>query len=140
MANSIHLGMMPNKSLSNTGSVPEEFNQRAISDGFVNLDGSIIKSASRVAQSEEPLKNKVKKLAPAWSGSCALLSLYDPVTSTLHVACTGDSRAVLGQRGPGGKWEAIPLSVDQTGRNNEEIARICKEHPGEGDIIKKGVC
>ncbi|KAI7974027.1 hypothetical protein EIK77_001669 [Talaromyces pinophilus] len=126
------------KSLSNTGSVPETFIQRAINDGFVNLDDSIIKSASRVGQSEESLKDKVKKPAPAWSGSCALLSLYDPVTGTLHVACTGDSRAVLGQKGPDGKWEATPLSVDQTGRNNEEIARICKEHPGEEDIIKNG--
>jgi pyruvate dehydrogenase phosphatase len=128
------------KSLSNTGSVPETFIQRAINDGFVNLDDSIIKSASRVGQSEESLKDKVKKLAPAWSGSCALLSLYDPVTGTLHVACTGDSRAVLGQKGPDGKWEATPLSVDQTGRNNEEIARICKAHPGEEDIIKKRAC
>lgn len=41
------------KSLSNTGFVPEERIQRFISDGFVNLDDSIIKSASRVAQSEE---------------------------------------------------------------------------------------
>lgn len=126
------------KSLSNTDSVPEELIQRAISDGFVNLDDCIIKSASRVAQSEESLQDKVKKLAPAWSGSCALLSVYDPVTSTLHVACTGDSRAVLGQKGPDGRWEASPLSVDQTGRNNEEMARICEAHPGEEDIIKNG--
>lgn len=64
--------------------------------------------------------------------------MYDPTTSTLQVACTGDSRAVLGQEGPEGKWEAIPLSVDQTGNNPEEEARISKEHPGEEGIIKDG--
>lgn len=63
--------------------------------------------------------------------------MYDPITSTLHVACTGDSRAVLGQK-RNGKWEAIPLSVDQTGSNKDEIARIYREHPGEGDIVKDG--
>ncbi|KAJ5343568.1 protein serine/threonine phosphatase 2C [Penicillium brevicompactum] len=47
--------------------------------------------------------------------------MYDSTTGTLHVACTGDSRAVLGQQKPDGKWEAMPL-----------------EHPGEEDIIRNG--
>lgn len=63
------------------------------------------------SQSTEPLQDKVKKLAPAYAGSCALLSLYDSVTSTLHVACTGDSRVVLGQKQPDGEWEAIDTFV-----------------------------
>lgn len=78
----------------------------------------------------------MKKLAPAYAGSCALLSLYDSVTSTLHVACTGDSRAVLGQKQPDGEWEAIPLSAYQTGHNKEEVTRLKKEHPGEEDMAK----
>jgi pyruvate dehydrogenase phosphatase len=44
----------------------------------------------------------------------------------------------LGQRGPDEKWVAIPLSIDQTGRNEEEVARINKAHPGEENIIKSG--
>lgn len=120
------------------GSVPDEVVRHAITTAFVNLDDSIIKTAMDTAQSKEPLQDKIKKLAPAYAGSCALLSLYDPVTSNLHVACTGDSRAVLGQKGANGKWEAVPLSVDQTGDNKEEVARLSKEHPGEENIVKNG--
>ncbi|KAM3541767.1 hypothetical protein ARSEF1564_005325 [Beauveria bassiana] len=120
------------------GSVPDEAIRRAITAAFVNLDDSIINTALATAQSKEPLQDKIKKLAPVYAGSCALLSLYDPVTRNLHVACTGDSRAVLGRKGANGKWEAIPLSVDQTGSNKEEIARLNKEHPGEENIVKNG--
>ena len=120
------------------GTVPEELVQRAIIEGFTKLDDSIIKAALDISQSEESLQEKVKKLAPAYSGSCALLSIYDSTTGTLHVACTGDSRAVLGQKRPDGGWEVMPLSVDQTGKNIEEVARLYKEHPDEKDIVKNG--
>jgi len=120
------------------GSVSDELVQRAITKGFMNLDKSIVNFGSDSFQSTEPLQDKVKKLALGYAGSCALLSLYDPATSTLHVACTGDSRAVLGQKGPDGKWEAIPLSVDQTGDNPEEVARLNKEHPSEEGIVEGG--
>ena len=126
------------KSTVNAESVPDHIAQQAIAQAFVNLDDSIIKTAMDVAKSKAPLQDKIKRLAPAHAGSCALLSLYDPISRNLHVACTGDSRAVLGQKGADGKWEAIPLSVDQTGDNEEEIARINKEHPGEENIVKDG--
>lgn len=126
-------------SLSRNGEhVPPELVQDALRQAFVDLDDSIMKVVSNVSgDTDLLLQEKVKKLAPAWAGSCALLSVYDPITSTLHVACTGDSRAVLGQKRDG-KWEAIPLSVDQTGSNEDEIARIYREHPGEEDIVKDG--
>ncbi|RAK96793.1 PP2C family serine/threonine-protein phosphatase [Aspergillus ibericus CBS 121593] len=54
--------------------VPEELVQDAIMQGFVKLDDSIIKEAYYMCQREETLPVKVKKLAPAFSGSCALLS------------------------------------------------------------------
>ncbi|KAL6699637.1 protein serine/threonine phosphatase 2C [Trichoderma pleuroticola] len=117
--------------------VPDEAIQHAIQKAFVKLDDSIIKTAADTSQSEEPLQDKLKKLAVAYAGSCALLSVYDPVTSHLHVACTGDSRAVLGQKS-NDKWEAIPLSVDQTGDNKQEVARLSKEHLGEDNIVKGG--
>lgn len=88
---------------SNEESLPEELVQCAIKKGFVSLDDSIIKTALDTSQSEASLQDKVKKLAPAFAGSCALLSMYDSTTKTLHVACTGDSRAVLGQRRADGK-------------------------------------
>ena len=112
--------------------------QRAIAEAFLSLDDSIIKTAFDTANSKEPLQDKVKKLSPGFAGSCALLSLYDPVSSSLHVACTGDSRAVLGQQRADGGWDAIPLSIDQTGKNEDEIARLGKEHPGEENIVKDG--
>ncbi|KAJ5626772.1 protein serine/threonine phosphatase 2C [Penicillium herquei] len=130
------------KPTSPEDTVPDQMLQHAISEGFMNLDDSIIKTAQATSDSKESLQEKIKKLAPAYSGSCALLSMYDSATSTLHVACTGDSRAVLGQKGPDGKWEAIPLSVDQTGKNEDEIARLYREHPDEDleGIIKKAEC
>ncbi|KAG7294197.1 hypothetical protein NEMBOFW57_004267 [Staphylotrichum longicolle] len=111
--------------------------RNAIMRAFVSLDDSITKAALDTPQSNEPLHEKVKLLAPGYAGSCALLSLYDPSSTTLHVACTGDSRAVLGRQKPDGTWEAVPLSVDQTGSNADEIARINREHPGEEDTIAK---
>ncbi|KAJ5793566.1 Protein phosphatase 2C [Penicillium paradoxum] len=112
--------------------------QRAIINGFMDLDDSIIMTAQATSESKDSLQDKAKKLAPAYSGSCALLSLYDSNTGKLHVACTGDSRAVLGQKDSDGKWEVIPLSIDQTGYNEEEVARLYKEHPDEEDIVKNG--
>lgn len=126
------------KSPSNKEPIPAESVRHAIIHGFLHLDNSILETALNAKTSKEPLQDKAKKVFPAYAGSCALLSLYDPATSTLHVACTGDSRAVLGQKRTDGKWEAIPLSVDQTGRNKEEVARLYSEHPGEEDIVKNG--
>lgn len=77
-------------------------------------------------------------LAPALSGSCALLSFYDSNSGLLRVACTGDSRAVLGRRSSSGKWTATPLSVDQTGSNPDEANRMRKLHPGEEHVVRNG--
>ena len=77
-------------------------------------------------------------LAPALSGSCALLSFYDSKSKLLRVACTGDSRAVLGRRGPSGKWTAIPLSEDLTGGTPSEVARLRAQHPGEDNVTYRG--
>jgi pyruvate dehydrogenase phosphatase len=126
------------KSNTREESVSIDAIQHAIMRGFVNLDDSIIETTKDTSKSAEPLQDKVRKLTLGFAGSCALLSLFDPVTSTLHVACTGDSRAILGQQGSDGKWELISLSVDQTGLNKEEIARLGKEHPGEEGIAKDG--
>lgn len=77
-------------------------------------------------------------LAPALSGSCALLAFFDTKSKTLRVACTGDSRAVLGTRGPSGKWTATPLSEDQTGSTPSEVKRLREEHPGEPNVVRNG--
>ncbi|KAG9662863.1 protein serine/threonine phosphatase 2C, partial [Aureobasidium melanogenum] len=112
--------------------------QHAITKAFVDLDSSLIETAREISLSNVTFQEKMQRLLPAFAGSCALLSLYDPLTSSLHVACTGDSRAVLGRKNLDGRWEAIPLSIDQTGSNTDEIARIHQEHPGEEDIVRNG--
>jgi pyruvate dehydrogenase phosphatase len=53
-------------------------------------------------------------------------------------ACTGDSRAVLGRyNSSSATYTCEPLSVDQTGRNPKELARVRAEHPGEPDCISE---
>ncbi|KAJ5644469.1 pyruvate dehydrogenase [Penicillium longicatenatum] len=118
--------------------VPPERIHEALVKGFLNLDATIFKTAEDASRSKEPLQDRAQKMEPAYAGSCALLSILDSTTSTLHVACTGDSRAVLGQQRPDGTWETIPLSVDQSGSNQEEVARLQQEHPGEENMVKGG--
>ena len=126
------------KSAINQQPAAVEVLQAAVKRAFVSLDNSIMNTAQDTYRSKEPLQDKVNKLVPGYAGSCALLSMYDPATATLHVACTGDSRAVLGRKAPDGTWEAVPLSVDQTGSNEAEVARISSEHPGEENLAKDG--
>lgn len=76
--------------------------------------------------------------AAAFSGSCALLALYDPIRSVLRVANVGDSRAVLGRWDASeNKYVAVPMSVDHTGFNEDEVARLEREHPGEAVVDPK---
>ncbi|OQO05238.1 hypothetical protein B0A48_09005 [Cryoendolithus antarcticus] len=110
----------------------------AIKSGFMKLDHEITHESV-----EKVLKAKTKSvaaevLAPALSGSCALLSFYDSRSKELRVACTGDSRAVLGRRGATGKWTATALSVDQTGGTPSEDARLRAEHPNEPYVTANG--
>lgn len=112
---------------------------QALKSAFLKLDHEICNESV-----EKVFKNPSKRLgaellAPALSGSCALLSFYDTTSKTLRVACTGDSRAVLGRKNPKtGKWFATPLSEDQTGSNPNEEARMRAEHPGEDHVIYRG--
>jgi pyruvate dehydrogenase phosphatase len=111
---------------------------KAIKTGFLRLDHEIVhESVAKVKKAQSKLA-AAELLAPALSGSCALLSFYDSRSKMLRVACTGDSRAVLGRRGANGKWTATPLSVDQTGGTASEAERLRKEHPGEPNVVRNG--
>jgi pyruvate dehydrogenase phosphatase len=78
----------------------------------------------------------ITALTPVFSGSCALMSIYDPKAKKLRVACTGDSRAVLGRwDSASNSYTCHELSTDQTGFNEAEISRIAAEHPEEPDIL-----
>jgi pyruvate dehydrogenase phosphatase len=111
----------------------------ALKTAFVKLDHEICHESVNKLTKNPSKRLGAELLAPALSGSCALLSFYDTRSKTFRVACTGDSRAVLGRRNPqSGKWFATPLSEDQTGSNPNEEARMRAEHPGEPHVIRNG--
>ncbi|KAF2637382.1 protein serine/threonine phosphatase 2C [Massarina eburnea CBS 473.64] len=104
---------------------------------FTNLDNELMNRAQNAAK-WYPATNAaaIAALTPAFSGSCALVATFDPEQGKLRVACTGDSRAVLGRwDNLEGKYIVQALSVDQTGFNEAEVARIEEAHPGEHDIL-----
>lgn len=123
---------------SDAGAPSDEAINTAIRTGFTNLDNEIVhKSVEKVFKASSKAV-AAELLQPALSGSCALLSFYDTQSKLLRVACTGDSRAVLGRRSDSGKWTATALSEDQTGSNPNEAARLRKEHPGEEHVVRNG--
>ncbi|KAI1321814.1 hypothetical protein EDD11_000090 [Mortierella claussenii] len=113
----------------------------AIENGFLKLDDQIVNETVRKVLEMPSRPLACSSLLPAISGSCALLTYVDVKEKDLYVACTGDSRAVLGvcEKNGGGKgkntWKAVPLSFDQTGRNRWEVRRMQEEHPGEEDTV-----
>ncbi|KAK7723997.1 [Pyruvate dehydrogenase [acetyl-transferring]]-phosphatase 1, mitochondrial [Diaporthe eres] len=110
----------------------------AMKKGFTRLDDEIVHHSVQEVLKSNSRSVAAELLAPALSGSCALLSFYDSQSNLLRVACTGDSRAVLGRRSDNGKWTATPLSVDQTGGNPDEANRLRKQHPGEEHVVRNG--
>ncbi|KAK4651389.1 [Pyruvate dehydrogenase [acetyl-transferring]]-phosphatase 1, mitochondrial [Podospora pseudocomata] len=112
--------------------------EAAIRKGFLKLDDEIVNQSVQKVMRANNKTMAAELLAPALSGSCALLSFYDSRSKLLRVACTGDSRAVLGRRTESGKWTATPLSVDQTGSNVDEASRLRREHPNEPYVVRNG--
>jgi pyruvate dehydrogenase phosphatase len=111
----------------------------AIKTAFRSLDKAVVDDAASAVQSNDPMGEVIARLKLGSSGSCALLAMHDPETGLLRTACVGDSRAVVGRRNPEtGAWTSLPQTVDQTGSNKNEVARINSEHPGEDDIVKDG--
>ncbi|KAM0518861.1 hypothetical protein ACHAPE_003851 [Trichoderma viride] len=110
--------------------------EAAIKRAFTSLDDRILGTARKAAEAGyEPGSTEVlSALAPALAGSCALLCVYDPKSSVLRTAVTGDSRAVLGSwSSESSSFAASALSKDQTGFNQDEVKRLDTEHPGEGE-------
>ncbi|KAL8874164.1 MAG: hypothetical protein Q9174_000469 [Haloplaca sp. 1 TL-2023] len=110
----------------------------AIKQGFLKCDHEIVHESVVKAQKANTKSAAANLLGPALSGSCALLSFYDSRSKDLRVACTGDSRAVLGRRRSDGLWTAQPLSEDQTGGTPSEMERLRAEHPGEPNVVAHG--
>ncbi|OAA64423.1 protein phosphatase 2c [Niveomyces insectorum RCEF 264] len=117
---------------------PADAVEGAIKVGFTRLDDDIVNRSAATVLQQKSKTVAAELLAPALSGSCALLAFYESRSQLLRVACTGDSRAVLGRRAASGKWTATPLSVDQTGNNPDEAARLRQQHPGEEHVVRNG--
>ncbi|ORX94005.1 protein serine/threonine phosphatase 2C [Basidiobolus meristosporus CBS 931.73] len=112
----------------------EEKVNEAIDKTFVQLDEEIVKGALE-KMVQDPEKAVARYLPEALSGSCALVACLDTENGEIHVACTGDSRALLGRRSASGTFEAVPLSIDQTAKNEKERQRMLQEHPGEEETV-----
>ncbi|VDB97038.1 unnamed protein product [Peniophora sp. CBMAI 1063] len=131
---------------------------RAVQKAFTDLDYEIISAplkllVTNVDQaylrkglvpdlSQNPMSLPV--MQPAMSGSCAIMAILDPAAQDIHVACTGDARAVAGyweETADGsGRWRVEVMSEDQTGRNPNELKRIQSEHPPSetDDVVRRG--
>ncbi|ETS85934.1 hypothetical protein PFICI_03959 [Pestalotiopsis fici W106-1] len=88
-----------------------------VSKAFVALDDDIVKGAVEAVRAGVPYHEQIAKIMPAYTGSWL-------------------SSASRTQTASG--TNATSLSVDQTGSNDDEIARINAEHPGESGIVKGG--
>ncbi|KAI0373115.1 protein serine/threonine phosphatase 2C [Pilatotrama ljubarskyi] len=114
--------------------------ERTFKATFTRLDDDIVSAPLDTVFSSSSRHAAVTLLAPAYSGSCALLSFYDSHSGLLHTALTGDSRAVLGRQErdasgqPTGLYSVHALTTDQTGWNPFERERIESEHPGEEPV------
>lgn len=110
---------------------------QAIKNGFLKLDHEIVNKNIEKLLNDNNKAKAAELLMPALSGSCALLSFYDTNSKMLKVAVTGDSRALLGSF-KDNQWTVKQLSIDQTGSNSTEVARIISEHPDEPNVIRNG--
>ncbi|KAG8788863.1 hypothetical protein FRC12_014104 [Ceratobasidium sp. 428] len=134
-------------------STDPKYVQLAIQTAFANLDSEIVNAPIRVLEMLQAKAGTIKpwehpmaeaSMLPALSGSCALLAILDTARRDLHVAVTGDSRAVAGywdeDANGEGKWRVEVLTEDQTGRNINEYKRMVSEHPPDeaSYVIQRG--
>ncbi|XP_015223785.2 pyruvate dehydrogenase [acetyl-transferring]-phosphatase 2, mitochondrial isoform X2 [Lepisosteus oculatus] len=96
----------------------------ALEYAFKRLDSDISLEA------QVPLDNDLMKntaIQVAFAGSTACVAHVD--AEGIHVANTGDSRAVLGVQEEDGSWSSLPLSYDHNALNEAELARVRSQHP-----------
>ncbi|KAJ1975322.1 hypothetical protein H4R35_003195 [Dimargaris xerosporica] len=112
--------------------------QAALTTGFITMDNELIQGSLQnfINHPDRPQE----MLYPAVAGSCGLVASVDRALRQVSVACTGDSRVVLGSLNPRtGEWTAIPLSTDQTAGNPAEVKRLLMEHPNEeATVLQRG--
>lgn len=111
----------------NNGKPPKQ--KESVATKVASAFSSLIRKPASTSE-----QDFASSITTAIAGACALVSVIDG--DDLYVACTGDSRAVLGvMKSDGMTLEAIPLSEDQTPRNMNEYRRLLEEHPGEETTV-----
>ncbi|KAG8724066.1 hypothetical protein FRC09_000541 [Ceratobasidium sp. 395] len=131
-------------------STDPKYVQLAIQTAFANLDSEIVNAPIRILEMLQAKAGTIKpwehpmaeaSMLPALSGSCALLAILDTARRDLHVAVTGDSRAVAGywdeDANGEGKWRVEVLTEDQTGRNINEYKRLTSSLLPPGSAFRK---
>ncbi|KAM9753498.1 pyruvate dehydrogenase [acetyl-transferring]-phosphatase 2, mitochondrial [Menidia menidia] len=103
----------------------------ALDCAFKRLDADISLEA-QVPLSNDLMRSTAVQVAFAGCTAC----VAHVGTDGIHVANTGDCRAVLGVQREDGSWEALPLSLDHNTQNQAEIDRIIAQHPpSERDTV-----
>ncbi|XP_054710090.1 pyruvate dehydrogenase [acetyl-transferring]-phosphatase 1, mitochondrial-like [Uloborus diversus] len=95
--------------------------QNALSRAFLKLDSDLSEEIREAAHEDMDL------LAMAIMGACACVAHIDG--SHLHIATSGDCRAVLGIMSDANKWICKPLCLEHNTDNVDEMRRILSEHP-----------
>ncbi|KAK7822774.1 hypothetical protein U0070_022713 [Myodes glareolus] len=108
----------------NTGESADIDVKEALINAFKRLDNDISLEA-QVGDPNSFLNYLVLRVA--FSGATACVAHVDGVD--LHVANTGDSRAMLGVQEEDGSWSAVTLSNDHNAQNERELERLKLEHP-----------
>ena len=120
----------------------------ALKKAFLQLDQDILQGGFstypippatwfRLFPAKANTEHILKNLRPAQAGSCAIAAYIE--NNDLFIACTGDSRAVLGRARQNGSLSATELSQDQTTKNSKEYTRLLSEHPNEEQtVVVKG--
>ncbi|MBN3300815.1 PDP1 phosphatase, partial [Amia calva] len=116
----------------NSGENPDI--KEALINSFKRLDNDLSLEA-QVGDTNSFLNYWVLRVA--FSGATACVAHVDG--NDLHVANTGDGRAVLGVQEEDGSWSALTLSNDHNAQNESEIQRIRSEHPKneEKTVVKQ---
>ncbi|XP_005939321.1 pyruvate dehydrogenase [acetyl-transferring]-phosphatase 2, mitochondrial [Haplochromis burtoni] len=98
--------------------------QDALDYAFKRLDADISLEA-QVPLSNDLMRSTAIQVAFAGCTACVAHVGMDGI----HVANTGDCRAVLGMQNEDGSWSALPLSRDHNSQNQAEVERIKAQHP-----------
>uniref|UniRef100_A0A3B4G9H4 Pyruvate dehydrogenase [acetyl-transferring]-phosphatase 1, mitochondrial-like n=1 Tax=Pundamilia nyererei TaxID=303518 RepID=A0A3B4G9H4_9CICH len=105
--------------------------QDALDYAFKRLDADISLEA-QVPLSNDLMRSTAIQVAFAGCTACVAHVGMDGI----HVANTGDCRAVLGVQNEDGSWSALPLSQDHNSQNQAEVERIKAQHPpSESDTV-----